>query len=137
MHARDAGRKAEIILDPRRSARLSAKRTLVEHEDRKALGRPIDSGGKPSRPRADHRRIEDHLGDAENDPGLSVRGSLQHRSIRTNHQRQLVREYAETFHHGAAVGGIRGIEYRVGIAVATEKAFKPDEFRCSRLANQH
>src|SRR4029077_3767845 len=84
-HARDAGRKAEIVLDPRRSARLSAKRTLVEHEDRKALGRPIDSGGKPGGPRADHRHIEDDLwiklgGDAENDPGLSVGGSLQHRS---------------------------------------------------------
>jgi len=115
---------------------------LVEHEDRKALGRSIDSGGKPRRPRADHRHIEDHLwiklgGDAENDPGLSVRGSLQHRSIRTNHQRQLVREYAEALHYGAAIGVIRGTEHRVGIAVATEKAFKPDEFRCARLANQH
>src|SRR6476646_4046705 len=141
-HARDAGRKAEIVLNPRRSARLSAECTLVEHEDRKALGRSIDSGGKPRRPGADHRYIEDHLwiklgGDAENDPGLSVRGSFQHRSIRTNHQRQLVREYAETFHHGAAVGVIRGIEHRVGIAVATEKTFKPDELRCARLANQH
>ena len=33
-HARDASRKAEIILDPRRGSRLPADRPLVEHDHR-------------------------------------------------------------------------------------------------------
>ena len=36
-HAGDAGRKAEVILDPRRSARLTAERAAIDREHRQAF----------------------------------------------------------------------------------------------------
>ena len=128
--------------DPRRSARLSAESTLVKNQDREALGCPINGGGEPRGSRAHDCHVEDRvrikLGrDAENDAGLSVGGSLQHRSIRTNHQRQLLGEHARALYYSAALCVVGGIEDRVGIAVATEKAFKSDEFGRARCADEH
>src|SRR6476469_7382906 len=36
-HTGDSGRKAEVILDPRRSARLTAERTTIDREHRHAF----------------------------------------------------------------------------------------------------
>ena len=123
-------------------SRLSAESTLVKHQDREALGCPINGGGEPGGPRTHDCHVEDRvrikLGrDAENDAGLSVGGSLQHRSIRTNHQRQLLGEYAGALYYGAALCVVGGIEHRVGIAVAAEKALKSNEFRRARCPYEH
>ena len=60
--AGNAGREAEIILDPRRRARLAAERARVEHEHRQAFGRAIDRGGEAGGPGADDRHVIDLVG---------------------------------------------------------------------------
>ena len=52
-HARNAGRKAEIVLDARRRAGLSAEGAAVEHDRRQPFRRRIDGGGQPGRSGAD------------------------------------------------------------------------------------
>ena len=43
-HARNAGREAEVILDPRRSARLAAERAAIDGEHRQTFGARVDGG---------------------------------------------------------------------------------------------
>ena len=71
------------------------------------------------------------------DASLSIRGPLQYRPVRTDHEWQLLGEHARAFDHGAAfwVGG--GVEHRVRIAVATEKPLKTDKVRRTGLSDEH
>ena len=124
--------KAEIILDPRRGARLSAERALVEHDHRQALRRGIDRGGKPGRPGADHGDVVDVVGielrrDAQARCGLGVGRPLQHRAVRDRPSaavRSGCTPNRSTSAAALVVGG--GIEHGVGIAVAREKPLQPD-----------
>ena len=56
-HAGNAGREAEIILDPRRGAGLAAERAAIEREHGQPLRAGIDRGGEPGRAGAD----DDHV----------------------------------------------------------------------------
>lgn len=66
--AGNASRQAEIVLDLRRGTRLPARRQRFEHDGLQALGRSIDGGGEPRRPRPRHV-VDDiqirRLGDAQ------------------------------------------------------------------------
>ena len=55
--ARDAGRKAEVVLDPRRGPGLAAGRLPLDHDRAQALGSPVHGGGEPGRPGADDDRV--------------------------------------------------------------------------------
>jgi hypothetical protein len=141
-HARDAGGKAEIVLDPRRGAGLSAERALVEHQHREPLGGGVDRGGEAGRPGADHgdivERLRIELGrDAEAHSRLDVRGPLEHGAVGAEHQRKILRLHAEALNHGAAFLVVGGVEHGVGIAVAREKALQPHELRRARPTDQH
>jgi hypothetical protein len=61
-HAADAGREAEIVLDPRRRAGLAAERAAIEHDRREAFGRRVDRRGKTGRPGADDRDVIEVIG---------------------------------------------------------------------------
>ena len=50
-HAADAGRNAEIILDARRRAGLTAGRTAIQHQNGGALGSRVDRSRKARHPR--------------------------------------------------------------------------------------
>ncbi len=58
-HAADPGRKAEVVLDPRRRARLAAERARVEHDDREPFGGGVDGGGETRGSGADDRDVVD------------------------------------------------------------------------------
>ncbi len=49
-HAGDAGREAQIILDARRSARLSAKGAAIQHDAAKPFGPAYTAAAKPAGP---------------------------------------------------------------------------------------
>jgi hypothetical protein len=120
---RDTGGKTEIVLDPSRRPGLSAERPLVEHEHREALGRGVDRGGETGRPGPDHGDVVHALrievgGDAEADRGLCFRRPPQHRPVRTDHQRQVLRLDAKALHDGATFLISRSVQHGVGIAVA-------------------
>ena len=51
-HARDAGGKAEIVLDARGSARLALEGAAIEHDDRQSRGRRVCGSRQPRRPAA-------------------------------------------------------------------------------------
>ena len=55
--AGDAGREAEVVLDPRRGARLAAERGRVDHHRREPLGRRVDGGAEAARAAADDQRV--------------------------------------------------------------------------------
>jgi hypothetical protein len=140
--AGDAGGEAQIVLDPGRRAGLSAEGALVEHEHREALGGGVDRGGEAGRARPDHGHVVHRLrievgGDAKAHTGLGVGRPLQHRPVRADHQRQVLRLDTEALHDGAAALVGRSIQYGVGIAVAGEKTLQPHEVRRARSADQH
>src|SRR5262249_3028856 len=142
LHAVDAGRKSEIVLDPRRGAGLATKGPLVEHEHRKSLRRAVNRSGKTGRSGSDHRHVIDlfrgEIGDkAEASAGLFVARSFEQRSVRTKHHRKLLRQHAKALHDHAAVRIVDRVEYLVRIAVAPEEAFESPELRGARDAHQH
>ena len=51
--ARDAVRKAEVVLDPRRGAGLAARRLALDHQRAQALGGAVHRRRQPRRPAAD------------------------------------------------------------------------------------
>ena len=53
--ARDAGREAEVVLDPRRGAGLAARRLALDDDRAQALRRAVHRGGQPRRAGADDR----------------------------------------------------------------------------------
>ena len=55
--ARDAGREAEIVLDPRRRAGLAAGRLALDHDRAQALRGAVHGGGEAGRPAADDDRV--------------------------------------------------------------------------------
>ncbi len=80
--ARNAGRKAEIVLDARRGSGLAAESALIQHEHRQAFGRGIDRDRKARGPGADHDHVvHDMAGiefrrNAEAHTGLGIRRSF-------------------------------------------------------------
>ena len=90
-HAGDAGGEAEIILDARRRAGLSAKGAGIEHDHRQTLRPGVDRRREPGGPRADDRHVIDQVGieigrDAEAGSGLCVGRPPQHCPVGTEHQ---------------------------------------------------
>jgi hypothetical protein len=140
--AGDAGREAEVVLDPGRRAGPAAERALVEHQHREALGSGVDRGREAGGAGADHGDVVDRPlvevgGDAEADAGLGVGRPLQHRAVRADHQRQLLRQDAEALDDRAAALVGRCVEHGVGVAVAGEKALQAHELGVARAADQH
>src|SRR5438477_357827 len=61
--AGDAGREAEVVLDPRGCPRLAARRLTLDHDRRQAFRRPVDRGREAGRPGAhDHHVVGRVLG---------------------------------------------------------------------------
>ena len=56
--AGEARRKAEVVLDPRARARLTARGEALDHERAEALGGGVDRCGKPGRAAAQHHDVE-------------------------------------------------------------------------------
>ena len=57
--AGNAGREAEVVLDPRRRARLSARRIALDQDRAQAFRRSVDRGRESRRPAADDRDVVD------------------------------------------------------------------------------
>ena len=57
--AGDPGREAEVVFDLRAGAGLAARRVGLDDENIEPLGRGVDRGSEPARPRADDEQIAD------------------------------------------------------------------------------
>ena len=56
--AADAGRKAEVVLDPARLAGLATEAVAVDEQRVEALGGAVDGGAEPSRAGADNEQVD-------------------------------------------------------------------------------
>ena len=141
-HAGDAGGEAEIILDARGRAGLSAKGAGIEHDHRQTFRSGIDRSREPSGARADDRHVIDKVGieigrDAEARSGLCVGRPFQHGPVGAEHQRQIFRQHADTLHHGAALRIVRGVQHGMRIAVAAEKVLQTRQASRAGNSNQY
>ena len=62
LRARDAGREAEVVLDPRRRARPARRWRRRRARRSQALGGAVDGGGEPGRAGADDDEVAHRLG---------------------------------------------------------------------------
>ena len=96
--AGDAGREAEVVLDPRAGAGLPAGRDPVDAQRSQSLGCAVHCGGEPGRSAADDDEVEAAIGQVP-DGQAEVLGEhawgrpAQHRS-RHDHDRELGRGHA-------------------------------------------
>ena len=130
-HAGDSGRKAHVVLDPRRRARLTAEGAAVEHDDREPLRRRVDGRCEAGRSGADDRDVVDavridraHQTDAARQLGLA--GIAQQISVRAEHDRQLRRLDAEALDQRPRAGVAVGIERLVRLTVARQESRQPE-----------
>ena len=75
LDAGDAGRKAQIVFDPRARACLAAGGEALEHEDVQSLGGAVDGRGKPRRAGADDDEIV-QFGGVEGDVEARALGEI-------------------------------------------------------------
>src|SRR5439155_26305215 len=120
--AADAGRKAEIVLDPPRCARLAAEGAAGEDQHREPLRRRIDGGGKPRRPRANDRDVVDLRGiegsnEAEATRELHLARIAEELPAGAEDDRQVLAVEVKTFEQRLRVGvGVR-VELVVRVSV--------------------
>ena len=120
----DAGRKAEVVLDPRAGAGLAAEGAAVEHHDRQALRGGIDRGGEPGRPGADDGDVVELVVLGARRPCRGTRASsvvarvAQHRAVRADDQRQSPARRAYCSSSAAASASSAGSSDVMRMAVA-------------------
>ena len=141
-HAGNAGRKAEIILDPGRCAGLAAKGAAVERQHRETLRAGIDRGRQPGRAGADHGDVEDMIGvdRADQADAAAERGFgriAQQLAARAEHDRQLLGRDLEALDQGARAFVLVRVETGVRMAVAGEEALQPQHVGILGMADDH
>jgi hypothetical protein len=136
--AGDAGRKSQIVLDPRGGARLATERAAVNNQNGEPLRCRIHGNSEACRACAndDHvvRRSRLNIGnDSQPYPRFGVARPAQHCPVRTDQDRQIGCLYAEALDKGFAFS-TTGIDQRVRVAVPGKQAAKANRRRRSRFS---
>jgi hypothetical protein len=126
---RDAGRKAQIILDPRRSAGLTAHGTVIENDRREAFRSAVDGCRQSGWTCADDGDVVDlpriYFGDdAEGGSQLLLIRPLQQTAVGAYDQRQIDWQKRHALNEAATLAIDFGIHDEVGIAVPGQKALE-------------
>ena len=131
-HARDAGRKTQIILDPGGGARLATEGSAIQNEHRETLGRRVDRRGETRGSGADDSCVIDFGGidgpeetNAAGEPRLAR--IAQQLSAWTQHDRQFERIYAEALKQGVGARIGLGVQPLVRMPVPRQESFQPQE----------
>ncbi len=130
-HAGDAGREAEIVLDPGRGAGLAAEGAAVENQRGKPFRSGVDRGREPGRPRSHDRHVIDAIRiDRPDKPDAAGKLGLariaQQLPVRTQHDRQLSRIDMEALDQRLRLGVVLGIKPQMRMTIAAEEAFEPE-----------
>ena len=138
--ARDAGRKAEVVLDLRAGPGLAAGRQALEDDRLQAFGRAVHRRGEPGRPGADdgeieHLRVIEGFSQAELVGELRQRGVLQQPMAGSDHHRQVGRGEREAVEEAARLGIGLGIEQAKGISIAGQELQQPQRVGAVRRAD--
>ena len=141
-HAADAGGKAQIVLDARRGARLTAESPAIEHQGRQPLRSGVDRRGEARRPGANNGHVIEplridgpHHADAAGE--LALGGVTQHLSAGTEHDGKLSRLDGEALDQRLGVGiGLR-VQGLVRVAVARQEAHQAQDIGVGRRTQDH
>ncbi len=136
--AGDAGRKSQIVLDPRGCARLATERAAINNQNGEPLRCRIHGNSEACRARAndDHvvRRSRLDIGnDSQPYPRFGIARPAQHCPVRTDQDRQIGRLHAEALDKGFAFS-TTCIDQRVRVAVPRKQAPKANRRRRSRFS---
>ena len=114
----DAGREAEVVLDPARHAGLAAQHRALHHQRGQALRGAVDRRAEACRPAPHHDEVDllagSELGaDAQRPPHLSPTGRPQLGAARQPHERQLLRRDPRDQLGQRGIGVVLGVAPRV------------------------
>jgi hypothetical protein len=140
--AGDAGGKTQVILDACGGAGLAAEGSGIEHDRGQPLGRGIHGRSESARPGSDDRDIIGAIAGETSRQTEALADRLlgrraQHRSIRTNSERQIRLGDSQAGNQLRRIGIRVRIEQGVGDAVATKKILEAQRSRGFRLPEQH
>ena len=120
--AGDAGREAEVVLDPRRGARLAAGRHAVEHDRVEPLGGAVHGGRQARRPGADHDEVAERAllvaAQPEDPREVDVARVAQDLVAANDHDRRLARGDAQLAQQRLGRRIVFEVDPAVGQAVA-------------------
>jgi len=139
--ARDAGGKAQVVLDAGAGAGLAAEGAPVQHQHLQALGGRVHGGGQAGRAGAHDDDVEQlavvravHHADAA--AQFRLAGVAQHRTVGADRQR-LIRRGAVLLVQGRGVPVLGDVQHMVGKGVAVQEALQPQHAGRARVADQH
>ena len=107
----DAGREAQVVLDPPRRARLPSERGALDHERVEPLGRAVDGRAESARPGADDEQVDllarRELGpDAERPRHVAPARRLEPKAARHHDDWELVGAQTAGRRHGRRLVGV-------------------------------
>ena len=126
----NAGRKPEIVLDPRARPSLAARRVRFEHQDVEAFRRAVDGGRQTRRPGADdhqvaHVRLIDGVVEAQAVGDLLVARIAQHGVAAADQHRHIGRAHMKPIEQLLRVGVAIEVDVVVRMAVAGQELLDP------------
>ena len=141
--ARDAGGKAQVVLDLRRGAGLAAGRDAFQHHGLQPFRRRVHRRRQACRAGADHRHVVhqrgvQRLGQPQRVGQRHVAGVAQHAvARRRDDHRQVAGLQVEAVEEAAGIGVGLGVQHAVRVAVARHEALQPLHVARMPGPNQH
>ena len=139
--AGDAGRKAEVVLDARARARLSAKRPAIEHDDAQAFRGGVDGGGQARRSGTDDNDVIEFFARSDVEHAQTAPegffGRVEQHGVVGADDQDLACRGAVLLEQRRPGIVVLGVDDVMGIAVSLQKRLQAQHFGRLRRADQH
>ena len=140
--ARDAGREAQIVFDPRTGTRLSARRHRLEHQHVEAFGGGIHRRRQAGRSGADDHHVAqvclvDDLVETQTVRDLLVGRIFQRRSVATDDHGHVVDGHVKPIEQVLRAGLALEVDVLIGMAVPRQELLDSKRARRMIGSNQH
>src|SRR4029079_10797509 len=137
--SRDAGREAEVVLDPSGGTGLAAERAAIQSQDRKTLRSRINGRRHPGRARADHDHVVDlfridAVDQADASTQLLLRWVAQQIAVWAEDDWELFAGDLEPRDKGLTATVVQGVEPLIWMAVPPEEIDQPKHVGIGFLA---
>ena len=138
---RDPRRKAEVILDARAGASLSAEGAAVEHDDAQAFGSRVNGRRQPGRSGTDHDHVDKlvpraRVEHAEAASQFLFGGVEQYRAVGAGHQ-NLAHGPSVLLEHRRRGGIVLRIDDVMRVGVSLQERLQSQQVGGVRLTDQH
>ena len=141
-HTSDAGRKSQIILDPRGGPGLPSERAAIEDENGQSFRRGVDRGGQSRRPGSHDSHVIEALWierpyHADTPGKFDLAGVAQQAAVGTEHNRQLTRVDVKALDQRLRFRIGISVERLMRMAVAPKKILEPKHITVLGVADDH